>query len=104
MRVSEGLARREAQLMRYAVHQIVPLSILLLMSLRLAAQDLPSGPARLLVGSGTPVKLQVAQTISSAHARKNDRLDFVVVEDVTVEGYTLIRAGESALGSVVRVR
>jgi len=104
MRVSEGLGRRKAQLMRYAVHQIVPLYILLLLSPRLAAQDLPSGPARLLVGSGTPVKLEVAQTISSAHARKNDRLDFVVVDDVTVEGFTLIRAGVVALGSVVRVK
>src|SRR5580704_16267375 len=104
MRVSEELGRRKPPLMRYALHRIVPLYILLLLSPWLAAQDLPSGPARLLVGSGTAVKLQVAQTISSAHARKNDRLDFVVVDDVTVEGYTLIRAGESALGSVVRVR
>ena len=46
----------------------------------------------------------MAQTISSAHARKNDRLDLVVADDVAVDGYTLIRAGAVALGSVVQVK
>jgi len=73
-------------------------------ALRLTAQDLPTAPAKLLVPSGTAVRLQVAQTISSAHARKNDRLDLVVADDVAVDGYTLIRAGAVALGSVVRVK
>jgi LssY C-terminus len=90
--------------MRCAVHLITPFSILLLLALRLTAQDLPTGPAKLLVPGGTPVRLQVAHTISSAHARKNDRLDFVVADDVAVDGYTLIRAGAVALGSVVRVK
>jgi hypothetical protein len=89
--------------MRWAVHLITSFSMLLLMAPRLTAQDLPTGPAKLSVPSGTPVKLQVAQTISSAHARKNDRLDLIVADDVDVEGYTLIRAGAVAAGSVVRV-
>lgn len=50
------------------------------------------------------MKLQVAQTISSAHANKNDRLDFVVVDDVEVGGFTVIRAGAAAEGSVVGVK
>jgi hypothetical protein len=63
---------------------------------------LPSS-AELVIPDGTPVKLQLAQTISSAHARKRDRLDFVVVEDVAVGGFTVIRAGTMARGSVIKV-
>ncbi|MGB2636571.1 MAG: hypothetical protein WAM58_21755 [Candidatus Acidiferrum sp.] len=54
--------------------------------------------------SGTPVKLQLAQTISSGRAHKNDRLEFVVDEDVEVGGFTVISAGAKAEGSVVRVK
>lgn len=67
-----------------------------------AQESLPSS-AEMVIPDGTPVKLRFAQTISSAHARKGDRLDFVVVEDVTVGGLTVIRAGTMARGSVVKV-
>jgi LssY C-terminus len=67
-----------------------------------AQESLPSS-AEIVIADGTPVKLQFAQTISSAHARQGDRLGFVVVEDVTVGGLTVIRAGTMARGSVVRV-
>ncbi len=60
--------------------------------------------AKLVLKSGTPVKLQVAQTISSLHANKNDRLKFVVLDDVDVGGFTVIRAGSTAEGSVVGVK
>jgi hypothetical protein len=46
----------------------------------------------------------LAQTISSAHAHKNDHLDFVVADDVAVGGFTLIRAGTPAEGSVIGVK
>jgi len=59
--------------------------------------------AKLLIADGTPVKLQLAQTISSAHARSGDRLDFVVTEDVIAGGLTIIRAGTMASGSVIKV-
>ena len=45
----------------------------------------------------------MVRTISSAHAREGDRLDFVVVKDVTVGGSTIIQAGTVASGSVVKV-
>ena len=67
------------------------------------AQALLPSSAELVIAGGTPVKLQLAQTISSAHARNGDRLDFVVVEDVTVGGLTVIRAGTMASGSVIKV-
>ncbi len=77
---------------------------LILLPSGLFGQGLPAGPAKVAVESGTPVKLQIAQTISSAHARKGDRLDFTVVDDVVVEGFTVIRSGAPATGSVLRVR
>jgi LssY C-terminus len=78
--------------------------ILLLLVHGLWGQQSSASQATLVLASGTPVKLQLAQTISSAHARKNDPLEFVVVEDVTVKGLTVIRAGAEAKGSVLEVK
>ena len=77
--------------------------------LRADVQDRPlqgvrAIPTRLVVPDGTPVKLQMVRTISSAHAKKGDRLDFVVVKNVTVGGFTVIPAGSIASGSVVGVK
>ena len=60
-------------------------------------------PVNLLLVDGTPVALQLDQTISSAHARVGDPLSFVVVRDVTAQGYTVIPAGSWASGTLVRV-
>jgi hypothetical protein len=79
-------------------------ALLFLLAHGLFGQGLAGRPARLVIESGTPVKLQLAQTISSAHAHKSDRLDFVVTKDVAVEGFTVIRAGAEAEGSVVAVK
>ncbi len=54
--------------------------------------------------SGTAVKLHLAETISSRHAHKSDRLAFVVDKDVVLGGFTVISAGAKAEGSVVRVK
>jgi LssY C-terminus len=54
--------------------------------------------------SGTPVKLQLAQTVSSRRAHKSDRLEFVVDKDVVIDGFTVINAGAKAEGSVVSVK
>ena len=70
----------------------------------LYGQELSHSTATLVLKSGTPVNLQVDQTISSAHANKNDRLAFVVVNDVQIGGFTVIQAGAKAEGSVVRVK
>ena len=67
-------------------------------------QEVPASPAPLVIPNGTPVKLQMVRTISSGHAQKGDRLDFVVVKDVTVGGFTIIQAGTIASGSVVGVK
>jgi hypothetical protein len=39
-----------------------------------------------------------------AHAHPGDRLDFVVTQDVNIEGFTAIPAGTVARGSVTRVK
>jgi hypothetical protein len=54
--------------------------------------------------SGTPVELRLSETISSAHAHKGDRLEFEVVKDVVIRGFTFIRSGSRAKGRVVGVR
>jgi hypothetical protein len=79
-------------------------AFLLLLPQGLLGQGRPAGAAKLVIESGTPVRLQLARTISSAHAHKGDRLDFVVVKDVEVGGFTVIRAGARAEGPVIRVR
>ncbi len=66
--------------------------------------ELVTTPDQLLMESGTPVKLQLTQTITFAHAHKGDRLAFVVEKDVDVGGYTVIRAGAPAEGAVVAVK
>ncbi len=69
-----------------------------------SAQEASATPARLLIPDGTPIKLQLDESVSSAHARRGDQLDFVVVRDVNVEGLTVIPAGTVASGSVTAVK
>lgn len=88
-----------------AAHLASPVcALLLLLPLGLFGQGLPARPVKILLERGTPVKLQFAQTVSSAHVHKKDRLNFVVVDDVTVGGFTLIRAGAPAEGTVIGVK
>jgi hypothetical protein len=78
--------------------------LLFLLPQRLRGEEISVRPARILLETGTPVKLQLAQTMSSAHAHKKDAVGFVVAEDVSFEGFTIIQAGAAALGSVVEVK
>jgi LssY C-terminus len=78
-------------------------TLLFLLSSGSWGQELHEDLTHLVIPDGTPVKLQMVRTISSAQAREGDHLDFVVVKDVTVGGSTIIQAGTVASGSVVRV-
>jgi LssY C-terminus len=69
-----------------------------------SAQEISSAPATLTIPDGTPVKLRLAESVSSAHARVGDLLDFTVVRDVNVGGFTVIPAGTEARGSVTEVK
>ena len=69
-----------------------------------SAQEMGAIPAQLIIPDGTPVELQVAENISSAHARIGDPLGFMVVRPVSLEGLTVIPAGTMASGSVTGVK
>jgi hypothetical protein len=69
-----------------------------------SAQELSEIPARLIIPDGIPVKLRLAESVSSAHARVGDLLDFIVVKDVSVGGFTIIQAGTMARGSITGVK
>ena len=70
----------------------------------LSGQESPVSLSTLLIKSGTPVELRLTETISSEGAHKGDRLEFVVVKDVDIGGFTVIRTGAMAKGSIVGVR
>ncbi|MGD0929328.1 MAG: LssY C-terminal domain-containing protein [Candidatus Korobacteraceae bacterium] len=69
-----------------------------------SAQETGAIPDRLTIPDGTPIKLRLGESVSSAHARPGDRLDFVVVRNVNVGGFTVIPAGTVARGSVTEVK
>ncbi len=48
----------------------------------------------------TPVRVKLTKTISSATARVGDSVDFEVLEDVQVEGVTVLGKGAKVTGSV----
>ncbi len=89
-----------------ARHRNLAAYILLIMLLvpGASAQEMSAIPARLTIPDGTPIKLRLSESVSSAHAHPGDRLDFMVVRDVNVAGFTVISAGTMARGSVTEVR
>ncbi len=58
----------------------------------------PVAPDTLL--DGTPVRLRLSQTISSADAKVNQEIPFEVIDDVKVDGVTVLAKGSTAIGSV----
>jgi hypothetical protein len=58
----------------------------------------PTPPHTLL--DGTPVKLRLSQTMSSADARVGQEVPFEVVEDVSVDGIAVLPKGSTAIGNV----
>jgi hypothetical protein len=49
---------------------------------------------------GTPVKLRLSETMSSANAKVGQEVPFEVVEDVTVDGVVVLPKGATAIGTV----
>ena len=49
---------------------------------------------------GTPVKLRLSETMSSASAKTGQEVPFEVVEDVTVDGVVVLPKGSTAIGTV----
>lgn len=57
-----------------------------------------------LLAEDTPVRLRIAQTISSGTAKLNDKVDFEVVEDIKVGNLVVIPQGGTAIGTVTEAR
>jgi hypothetical protein len=63
-----------------------------------AAPAQPPAPGTLL--DGTPIKLRLSETISSAHAKVGQEVPFEVVEEVGVDHVTVIPKGSTAIATV----
>jgi len=64
-------------------------------------QAAPQGPT---LEDGTPVKLRISQSVSSADAHVNDRVEFEVLEDVRVAETLIIPKGGIAWGTVTEAQ
>lgn len=69
---------------------------------RAAPQVAQAGPLRL--EDGTPVKLRLSHSVSSATAQENDRVDFEVLEEVKVGSLLVIPKGSVAWGTVTEAQ
>ena len=69
-----------------------------------SATEIAAPPVQLILPDGTPVRLQLVENVSSANAHVGDHVNFVVVQDVSLGGFTVIPAGTMALGSVTAVK
>jgi PEGA domain-containing protein len=66
------------------------------------ASSAPAGALKL--EDGTPIKLRVQRTLSSADAQVNDTVDFDVLEEVKVGDLIVIPKGSMALGTVTEAQ
>jgi hypothetical protein len=60
----------------------------------------PPSPSEITLRNGTPIHLKLGKSISSATAHVGDIVDLKVVEEVIVEGISVIPAGSTAIGLV----
>ncbi|MFY9853654.1 MAG: PEGA domain-containing protein [Terracidiphilus sp.] len=65
-----------------------------------AAPQPPQTPQPHTLMDGTPVKLRLSETMSSATAKVNQEVPFEVVEDVKVDGVVVLPKGATAIGTV----
>jgi len=70
----------------------------------LGAQVFAQDQQPIVLDDGTPVRLRTTQTISSADARVDDRVDFEVVEDIKVGDVVVIPHGTTAIGTVTEAQ
>lgn len=68
------------------------------------AQKMSAVPAAITIPDATPIKLRLDENVSSTHGHAGDNLDFVVVKDLRVDGFTVIPAGTVAKGTVTAVK
>lgn len=64
------------------------------------AADAPAPPADFILHDGTPIKMRIGRTMSSADAKTGETVDFEVLEDVKVGDIIVIARGANAMGTV----
>jgi PEGA domain len=69
-----------------------------------ASQALVEACKQPCLEDGTPVRLRISQTISSADAHVNDRVEFEVLEDIRVSDVLIIAKGGIAWGTVTEAQ
>lgn len=69
-----------------------------------AAQEIRQSPTKLIIPDGTSIKLRLAETVCSSRAHVGDVVHFIVVRDVSVGGFTVVRSGTMAQGSIIGVK
>ena len=69
----------------------------------LAKKPAAAAPQMLKLFDGTPVRLKLGRNVSSSDAHTGDEVPFEVTEDVVVTGFTVIRKGTKASGTVTEV-
>ncbi len=74
------------------------------LALSVSAQQIKATTTQLTIPDGTPIELRLVESVSSNHARKGDPLNFIVVKDVNLGGYTLVPAGTIARGTITEVK
>jgi hypothetical protein len=67
-------------------------------------QVTPQTGGQPVLEDGTPVRLRLSQTVSSADAHVNDRVEFEVLEEVRVAGVLVIAKSATALGTVTEAQ
>lgn len=68
-----------------------------------AAPQPATSPSPNTLLDGTPVKMRISETVSSADAKVGQEIPFEVLEDITVNGLTVIPKGASAIATVTAV-
>ena len=68
----------------------------------IAVQAVAQSAAPIVLDDGTPIRLRTTQTLSSADAHVDDRVDFEVVDDVKVGDMIVIKHGTPAIGTVTQ--
>src|SRR5690348_4025562 len=77
-----------------------------LLPISMNGQNQPSAPSNtsaksgFILEEGTPIKLRLTRTISSASAQVGDQVDFEVLDSISVNGIVVIPKGSIAWGTV----
>lgn len=97
------------------IHFAFRVALILCLSTILVAQQVSSGPASTpapqtttittaptphTLMDGTPIKLRLSQTISSADAKVGQEVPFEVIEEVKVDDVVVLPKGAAAIGTV----